>query len=66
MKLCIALEWLHKNNLSLNTAKTEYIVVGHKRQPNYIPGPLEVNVNGEPIRRAQEVKYDENLTWTEH
>ena len=63
-------EWLRQNKLSLNTAKTEYMVVGHKRQTNQIPGLLEVNVNGEPIKRAQQVKYlgimvDENLTWNE-
>ena len=63
-------EWLRQNKLSLNTAKTEYMVVGHKRQANHIPGPLEVNVNGEPIKRAQQVKYlgimiDENLTRNE-
>ena len=63
-------EWLRQNKLSLNTAKMEYMVVGHKRQTNHIPGPLEVNVNGEPIKRAQKVKYlgvmvDENLTWNE-
>ena len=63
-------EWLRQNKLSLNTAKTEYMVVGHKRQPNHIPRPLEVNVNGEPIKRAELVKYlgimvDENLTWNE-
>ena len=38
-------EWLRQNKLSLNTDKTEYMVVGHKRQTNHIPGPLEVNVN---------------------
>ena len=63
-------EWLRQNKLSLNTAKTEYMVVDHKRQTNHIPGPLEVNVNGEPIKRAQQIKYlgimvDENLTWNE-
>ena len=62
--------WLRQNKLSLNTAETEYMVVGHKRQTNHIPGPLEVNVNGQPIKRAQQVKYlgimvDENLTWNE-
>ena len=45
------------------------MVVGHKRQTNHILGPLEVNVNGEPIKRAQKVKHlgitvDENLTWS--
>ena len=33
------------------------MVIGHKRQTNRIFGPLEVNVNGEPIKRAQKVKY---------
>ena len=60
-------EWLRQNKLSLNTYKTEYMVIGHKRQTNHIFGPLEVNVNGEPIKRALKVKYlgitvDENLT----
>ena len=63
-------ESLRQNKLSLNTAKTEYMVVGHKQQINHIPGPLEVNVNGEPIKRAQQIKYlgimvDENLIWKE-
>ena len=63
-------EWLRQNKLSVNTEKTEYMVIGHKRQTNRILGPLEVNVNGEPIKRAQKVMYlgitvDENLTWNE-
>ena len=39
-------EWLGQNKLSLNTEKTEYMVVGHLRQTNRIHGPLEVNING--------------------
>ena len=63
-------EWLRQNKLSLNTAKTEYMVIGHNRQTNHITGPLAVNVNGEPIKRAQQVKclgimVDENRTWNE-
>ena len=63
-------EWLRQNKLSLNTDKTEYMVVGHKRQTNRIQGPLEVNINGGPIKRVKKVKYlgitvDENLTWNE-
>ena len=63
-------EWLRQNKLSLNTDKTEYMVIGPKRQTNRILGPLEVNVNGEPIKRAQKVKYlgitvDEDLTRNE-
>ena len=58
-------EWLWQ--LSLNTVKTEYMVVG---QTNRIYGPLEVNINGGPVKRVKKVKYlgvtvDENLTWNE-
>ena len=53
----------------LSTDKTEYMVVGHKRQTNRIHGPLEVNIN-EANQTGQKVKYlgvtvDENLTWNE-
>ena len=46
------------------------MVVGHKRQTNHIYGPLEVNINGGPIKRVKEVKYlgvtvEENLTWND-
>ena len=63
-------EWLRQNKRSRNTDKTEYMVAGHKRQSNCILDPLEVNINREPIKRAQMVKYlgitvDEKLTWNE-
>ena len=63
-------EWLRQNKLSLNTDKTEYMVVGHKRQTNSIFEPIEIKINEEPIKRVQKVKYlgtmvDENLTWNE-
>ena len=63
-------EWLRQKKLSLNTDKTEYMVVGHKRQTNRINGPLEVNINGGPMKRVKKVKYlgvtvDENLSWKE-
>ena len=63
-------EWLRQNKLSLNTDKTEYMVVGHKRQINNISEPIEIKINEEPITRDQKVKYlgtmvDEILTWYE-
>ena len=63
-------EWLRQNKLSLNTDKTEYMVVGHKRQTNSISEPIEIKINQEPIKRVQKVKYlgtmvDEKLTWNE-
>ena len=63
-------EWLRQNKLSLNIDKTEYMVVGHKRQTNSIAEPIDIKINEEPIKRVQKVKYlgtmvDENLTWNE-
>ena len=48
-------EWLRHNKLRLNTDKTEYIVVGHERKTNRIHGPLEVNINGGPLKRVKKV-----------
>ena len=42
-------EWLQQKKLSLNTEKTEYMVVGHKRQANHIIRPIEISTNGESI-----------------
>ena len=42
-------EWLRQNKLSLNTDKTEYMLVGHKRQTNSISEPIEVKINEESI-----------------
>ena len=51
-------EWLRQNMRSLNTDKTEHMVVSHKTQTNHIHGPLEVNINGGPIKRVKKVKWD--------
>ena len=64
-------EWMRQNNLSLNTNKTEFMVIGHKRQINHIQGEINVEINREKIQRAHEIKYlgvaiDENLSWKKH
>ena len=40
-------EWMRQNKLSLNTNKTEYMVVGHKRRINHIQGEINVEINEE-------------------
>ena len=57
-------EWLRHKKLSLNTDKTEYMVVGHKRQTNRIHSPLEVNINGGPIKRVKKKINTLELQWT--
>ena len=61
-------EWMRQNKLSLNTNKTEYMVIGNKRRVNHIQEEINVEINGENIQRVHEVKYlgvtiDENLSW---
>ena len=63
-------EWLRQNKLSVNTDKTEYMVVGYKRQSNHILRPIEISINGKSIKRVKKFKYlgvtvVENLTWNE-
>ncbi len=48
-------EWLRQNKLSFNTDKTEYMVISHKRQTNRFR-PIDVYINGAPIKRVQKVK----------
>ena len=50
-------EWMQQNKLSLNTNKIEYMVIGHKRRINHNQGEINVEINGEKIQRAHEVKY---------
>ena len=63
-------EWMKQNKLSLNANKSEFLIVGHKRQHGGIRGPVHLQVDEEPVRRVQTVKYlrirvDENLSWNE-
>ena len=63
-------EWMRQNKLSLNANKSEFLIVGHKRQLNGIHEPVQLQVDEEPTRRVQTVKYlgirvDENLSWNE-
>ena len=34
-------EWMRSNKLSLNASKSEFLIVGHKRQPNGIEKPVQ-------------------------
>ena len=61
---------MRQNKLSLNANKSEFLIVGHKKQLNGIHEPVQLQVDEELIRRVQTVKYlgirvDENLSWNE-
>ena len=61
---------MRSNKLSLIARKSEFLIVGHKRQLNGIEKSVQVMIDEDSVRRVQKVKYlgqevDENLTWNE-
>ena len=63
-------ELMRSNRLSLNAGKSEFLIVGHKRQLNGIEKPVQLMIEDDSVRRVQKVKYlrlevDETLTWNE-
>ena len=59
------------NKLSLNASKSEYMVIGHRRQLNKIGNDLpDLVLNSEVIKRVDKTKHlginiDESLNWKE-
>ena len=61
-------EWVRSNKLSLNASKSEFVIVGHKRQLNGTEKSVQLMIDENSVRRVHEVIYlglevDENLTW---
>ena len=69
-------KWLMANILSLNTVKTEFMVIGTYQRVGQLDiapetTPYALFVKGASIRRVKQVKnlgliIDENLTWDHH
>ena len=63
--------WMRINKLSLNTSKSEYMVIGHRRQLYRVGNDLpDLCLNNEVIKRAGKAKYlriniDEIFSWKE-
>ena len=62
--------WLVANKLSLNIAKTEYVLVGSRNRLSELEEP-DIVIGNEPVKRVQSTKVlgvhiDENLTWDKH
>ena len=71
-KVC---DWVRHNNLSLNTIKTEFTIIGSHHRVGRLDSTPEstpiIQVGNMMIRRVTKVKYlglvvDENLSWDEH
>ena len=64
-------EWLLANKLSINTTKTEYMLIGSKyklanivRSPSFHMGGY--NIERVPTSKSLGVHIDENLSWSGH
>ena len=63
--------WIRINKLSLNSSKSEFMVVGHRRKLNRVGNELSnLVLNNEVIKRVEKIKYlginiDESLNWGE-
>ena len=64
-------KWLVSNRLTLNTSKTEFILIGSRQRLNTLSDTLKLSIENVPIEQVSSVKslgvyIDENLTWHFH
>ena len=64
-------KWLSLNKLSLNIAKTEYILIASRHMINKMEVLSTVKINNQHIKRVKctkmlGVQLDEHLKWTQH
>ena len=64
--------WLVTNKLSLNIAKTEFMVIGSNQRVHALSNnQINIEIDGKSIKRVKEAKslgllIDEHLSWTKH
>ena len=62
-------EWLLANKLSLNVAKTEFLLIGSHHKLNNLDSQPSVNIGHDSIKQVRHilgVEIDENLSWNKH
>ena len=64
-------EWLAANKLTLNTSKTEFMLIGSRQRIRTFHSFPTLTINETPIKRVDCVKslglnIDENLSWNKH
>ena len=64
-------QWLITNRLSLNVAKTEFMIVGSRQRLLLHDEQIRIEMDGKQIKRVNEAKslgvqIDEHLTWARH
>ena len=70
MDLAGVTEWVERNGLKLNEAKTQMILLSRKKRSKELENVV-VKLKGQEVARSRKVKYlevwvDECLTWTDH
>ena len=59
--------WFHVNKLSLNVAKTNFMIFGNKRfEENYMISINGMNINRVYVTKFPGVHIDSKLNWNEH
>ena len=64
--------WLKVNKLSLNIAKTEYMIIGSRQRLNVnVDGNINITINDKPVKKVNEMEtlgmtIDQHLTWGRH
>lgn len=61
-------KWLIVHKLTLNTTKTEFMLMGSRQKVDTLSGSIELSVNDVPVKQTSTVKsltvlIDETLTW---
>ena len=64
-------KWLISNKLTLNTAKTEFMLIGSRQKLSTLSSQPELSIDNVPIEKVTSVKslgifIDENLQWQTH
>ena len=63
--------WLIANKLTLNTIKTEFMLIDSRQKLNNLPSLPSLNINNVSMKHSHCLKplgmlVDENLTWENH
>jgi hypothetical protein len=64
--------WLKVNRLSLNIAKTEFMIIGSRQRLNVnADGNINITINDQPIKKVKETEtlgmtIDQHLSWSKH
>ena len=54
-------KWLISNRLTLNSAKTEFMLIGSRQKLNTLSNPLELSIDNVPIEHVSSVNRLEYL-----